>query len=106
MSKKKKQTRDAFRTAVFKRDGNKCRICGKPNSEEDPLDAHHISDRNLMPNGGYVQENGIALCGEHHKLAEVFHSTGEAAPGFSPEDLYKKIGSDYARARAASERLK
>ena len=105
MSKKKKQVRDAFRTAVFKRDGDKCRVCNKPDSEEDPLDAHHITDRNEMPNGGYVKENGIALCGEHHKLAEVFHSTGTAAPGFSPEDLYKMIGSDHDKAKRASEKL-
>lgn len=105
MSKQKKQVRSAFRDAVFKRDGNKCRVCKKPNSEADPLDAHHITDRNEMPNGGYCKENGISLCSEHHKLAEVFHSTGTAAPGFSPEDLYKMIGSTYEKAKAASEKL-
>lgn len=70
------------------------------------LDAHHITDRNLMPNGGYVIENGISLCPAHHELAEIFHSTGAAHPGFSPEDLYKLIGSSYDQAVKACERLK
>lgn len=38
MSNKKKQIRQQFRDAVFKRDGYKCRVCG--NSGQ--LDAHHI----------------------------------------------------------------
>jgi len=101
MSSKKKAVRDAFRIAVFKRDGHKCRFC---NITTD-LDAHHITDRNEMPNGGYVKENGITLCTIHHQLAELFHSTGEAAPGFAPEDLYKKIYSSHAKAVEASEKL-
>ena len=69
------------------------------------MDAHHITDRNLLPNGGYVAENGISLCPPCHVLAEVFHSTGTAAPGYSPEELYRLIGSDMEKARRASERL-
>lgn len=60
MSNKKKQIRQQFRDAVFKRDGYKCRVCG--NSGQ--LDAHHIIDRTEMPSGGYVKENGICLCPE------------------------------------------
>jgi hypothetical protein len=33
-------------------------------------DAHHIESRDTAPDGGYVLSNGIALCEEHHKLAE------------------------------------
>jgi predicted restriction endonuclease len=102
MSQKKKQVRANFRTAVFTRDGWKCKFC----EETEDLDAHHITDRTEMPNGGYVEENGISLCKAHHELAEVFHSTGTAAPGFAPEDLYKIIGSDYEKAVKASEKLK
>lgn len=106
MSSNKKLTRQRFRDAVFVRDGWKCRACGVPASPETPLDAHHITDRNLMPNGGYVPQNGISLCPECHERAEVFHSTGTAVPGFSPEDLYTMIGSSYDQAFKASERLK
>lgn len=105
----KKQVRSNFRNSVFKRDNYSCRIClfksTKENAEED-LDAHHVTDRNLLPKGGYVKENGISLCPACHILAEVFHSTGTAHPGFSPEDLYKVIGSCYDKALAASEKLR
>lgn len=103
MSAKKKKTREAFRAAVFSRDGNKCRVCGATGK----LDAHHITDRNEMPNGGYVQENGISLCEPCHEKAEVWHSSGKtkSEEGFKPEDLYSLIGSSYEKAVAASEKL-
>ena len=59
-----------------------------------------------MPNGGYVKENGISLCPSCHEKAEVFHSTGSALPGWSPDDLYARIGSSRELAEAASRRLK
>jgi hypothetical protein len=68
------------------------------------LDAHHITDRNLMPHGGYVAENGISLCAGCHQLAEVYHSTGIAAEGFHPDDLYRIIGSSLEKATDASHR--
>lgn len=108
MSQKKKQVRANFRNACYKRDKYCCAMCGfqsSPEKAEDELDAHHICDRNEMPNGGYVKENGISLCAECHEKAEFFHSLGEAYPGYAPEDLYIKIGSSYECAYAASERL-
>ena len=108
MSQRKKQIRQKFRAAVFARDGFACRGCGfasAPKRAEDELDAHHITDRNEMPNGGYVAENGISLCADCHAKAEAFHC-GEPVPaGFLPEDLYALIGSSEEEARTASERL-
>jgi hypothetical protein len=103
MSLKKKLIRQKFEEAVFKRDGFKCKFC----SVKENLDAHHITDRNEILNGGYVKENGITLCEEHHEKAEIFHCSGgtESYPGMSPEDLYKKIGSSYEIAVEASKRL-
>jgi len=107
MSADKKRIRENFRSACHERDGHKCRGCGwKIFTDGIVLDAHHITDRNLMPNGGYVKENGISLCPGCHEKAEVFHSTGTALPGWSPEDLYKMIGSSYEQAVKASEELK
>jgi predicted restriction endonuclease len=107
MSSEKKKIREAFRSAVFARDKHKCRTCGwsliTPDTQ---LDAHHITDRNLMPNGGYVAANGISLCPACHEKAEEFHSTGVAHEGFSPEDLYKLIGSTYDIAVRDSKLLK
>lgn len=108
MGAEKKLIRKNFRDACYKRDGFRCAMCNMKSSKdnaEKELDAHHITDRNLMPNGGYVKENGISLCAECHIKAEVFHSTGVAHEGYAPEDLYKAIKSSYEKAVAASERL-
>jgi 5-methylcytosine-specific restriction endonuclease McrA len=100
MSSKKKEIRRKFRDAVFERDGFKCRVCGV---ESELMDSHHIFDRNLLPSGGYCAENGISLCPECHEKAEVFHSTGTALPGFSPDELYVLIGSSFELAKKKSE---
>ena len=108
MSQKKKQTRHDFRKVVFERDGFCCRGCGFESNEEnanEELDAHHIIDRNEMPAGGYVKENGITLCKVCHIDAEEYHQTGKADKGFMPEDLFRKIGSSHQLALAASKKL-
>lgn len=58
-------TRDRFRTQVFARDHGKCVVCG-----DDAVDAHHILERRLWPDGGYYVENGVSLCSTHHVDAE------------------------------------
>ena len=98
---KKQQVREAFRNAVFTRDGYKCRMCGK----EGNLDAHHVTDRTKIVAQGYVKENGISLCPLCHELAEQFHSTGIPAPGYSPDELYAKIGSSRELAFKAAGKL-
>ena len=113
----KKEIRKNFRDAVFKRDDMKCVICGMPNNGEN-MDAHHITDRSEMPNGGYVLENGISLCNEDkhqtysvedscHKKAEKFHISGgeEWVEDMHPDDLYKLIGSSKEEAIEASLKL-
>jgi 5-methylcytosine-specific restriction endonuclease McrA len=103
MSQRKKQIRATFRDDVFKRDGHKCVMC---ESTED-LAAHHVTDRTLMPNGGYVRENGITVCPHCHECAEQYHITQGAKfdEGWHPFDLYEKIGSSFDAALEASERL-
>lgn len=104
MSKNKKQVRDKFRTAVFERDGHRCRGCGVM-----AVDAHHITDRNEMPGGGYVKENGISLCILCHAGAEQYHVSGGKTwkEGFHPDDLYRIIGSSkelaYEKARESEK---
>ena len=114
---RKKQIRANFRNAVFERDKHTCRCCNtKGISRQDGetpnldgksaafLDAHHITDRSEMPNGGYVEENGITVCDACHLKAEKFHSTsGESwKEGFHPDDLYVIIGSSKDEAWEAS----
>jgi hypothetical protein len=111
----KQRMRENFRHAVFLRAGYTCECCGiagvDRQEESDGiasvivLDAHHITDRNNMPNGGYVKENGISLCAMCHFKAEQFHATSVAEAGFAPDDLYAKIGSSYDMAVEASEQM-
>jgi len=108
MSVTKKLVRAAFRHATFTRDRFCCVMCpfkSSPDRAEDELDAHHVANREAMPNGGYVKENGISLCGPCHIKAEEFYSIGVAHPGSSPEELYKVIRSSKQLAIRASERL-
>lgn len=120
--KTKKKIRRTFRNDVFERDNYTCRHCGYDYSDldnpENYLDAHHITDRTDMPNGGYVKENGISLCKENldssglltdscHMLAEKFHISGgkDWEQGMHPDDLYEIIGSSYELAVKESEKL-
>jgi hypothetical protein len=103
----KKDIRKKFRESVFERDNFTCKVCGEgPYKEIDFFDAHHISDRSGMPNGGYVKENGITVCKNPkkftyhteescHMKCELFHISGglDWYPGLHPDDLYEKIGS-------------
>ena len=101
MSNNKKAVRNQFRNAVFKRDNYACRICGfqsTPEQAQTDLDAHHITNRNLMPNGGYVPENGITLC-----KAKCHEEAEQGRP--SPESLYILIGSSKETAEKAAKAL-
>ena len=107
----KKEIRRKFRDVCLKRDKITCIKCGfKAKSMEEALeifDVHHIFSRKEMPNGGYVLENGITLCKDScHLKAEEFWSTGTACPGFSVEELYNAINSNYDLAVTASKKLK
>ena len=80
-------TRDEFRNAVFGRDRHVCVFCSKP-----AVDAHHILERRLWPDGGYYLENGVAVCAEHHlccesteiSIAEVRRACGLITPCLPP----------------------
>lgn len=104
MSARKKRIRARFRNSVWSRDNHQCVMCGAAGVD---LDAHHITDRHMMPNEGYVPENGISLCDTCHWKAEEYHRTDhqEWEEGWHPDDLYDKIGSSYEKAYAASKRL-
>ena len=58
-------SRTNFREAVFKRDGFKCVICGA-----DGVDAHHILERRLWVDGGYIVDNGATVCSPCHIACE------------------------------------
>lgn len=58
--------REAFRNAVFARDGGKCVVCS-----DKAADAHHIIERRLFPDGGYDIDNGASVCETDHRRAEM-----------------------------------
>lgn len=99
MKSNKKKTREEFKKTVFERDKYTCLGCDtvfNDKTANEYLDAHHITDRNDIINGGYVKENGISLCKEKcHMKAELYHITKgiEWTEGMHPNDLYEKIGS-------------
>jgi hypothetical protein len=73
-------TRDEFREAVFARDQHLCVVCGAK-----AVDAHHIMERRLFPDGGYYLDNGASLCEKHHLDAE--------RTLISAQDLRDRIGA-------------
>jgi uncharacterized protein YbdZ (MbtH family) len=95
-------TRDEFREAVFRRDGGRCVVCRQP-----AVDAHHILERRLFPDGGYSLANGAAVCGQCHVQAEETSLSCEqlrAAAGIlevvlpdhlDPGQRYDKWGNPY-----------
>jgi hypothetical protein len=60
-------TRQEFKESVFAATKGKCCV---PNCTCDAVDAHHIMNRHLWANGGYILSNGAALCEKHHLEAE------------------------------------
>ena len=107
----KKEIREKFRNSVFKRDDNKCMLCGRADAK---LDAHHITNREEMPNGGYVTSNGISLCDDgenacHFKVEQFYFSKcreNDLFNKYHPARLYELIKSSLSKALADAEKLK
>lgn len=59
-------SREAFKQAVFARSKGRCVFCAAQ-----AVDAHHILERKLFPDGGYYLGNGAAVCEEHHWQCET-----------------------------------
>ena len=49
---------------------DRCAICGKENSKEAPLNAHHIMPRQMFSGLRFDPQNGIALCPKCHKMGK------------------------------------
>ncbi|MGZ3713842.1 MAG: HNH endonuclease [Ktedonobacterales bacterium] len=93
-------SREAFRAAVFARDHGQCVLCHKP-----AVDAHHLYERKLWPDGGYYVEQGVALCEQHHWDAEATNisptmlakfariAPPPMPPGLDPDKRYDKWGN-------------
>lgn len=60
--------RKEFRETVFSRDDNECIV---PWCESTAEDAHHLIERDLWKDGGYIPNNGVSVCNHHHQAAET-----------------------------------
>jgi len=69
------QNRKQFRQNVFSRDNNKCIV---PWCDSEADDAHHIIERELWKDGGYIKDNGASVCNKHHRYAETNHIPPQA----------------------------
>lgn len=86
-------TRDEFRQIVLSRDKHKCVVC-----KSDAVDAHHVMERRLFSDGGYVPDNGVSVCGPCHVKAEKTLITPEelrAAAGITKAVLPEHLYPDY-----------
>ena len=93
-------SRKAFRDAVLRRSDGRCVFCGAP-----AVDAHHVIERKLFPDGGYVLENGAAVCENDHWRCETGELSPEVVrraagileavlpPGFPPGSVIDKWGN-------------
>lgn len=71
--------RDDFREAVFARDRHLGVVCRSP-----AVDAHHLIERRLFADGGYLADNGVSLCAGCHLQAEQTL--------FAPDELRERAG--------------
>lgn len=67
-------SREKFRQHCVERDDGQCVVpdCHEQvtPSPDGPGEVHHIIERKLWTNGGYIPRNGVSICNEHHRLAE------------------------------------
>lgn len=73
--------RDAFAQQVLQRHGGSCAFCSAS-----AVDAHHILDRKLFKDGGYMLGNGAAVCARHHwhcETTEISADQARAASGIT-----------------------
>lgn len=61
-------TRQEFRDDCLDRDSDQCVV---PWCLSKADDVHHILERSLWMDGGYVPDNGASVCNDHHRYAET-----------------------------------
>src|ERR1700680_4446057 len=93
--------RETFKVVVFTRAGGTCVFC-----TQEAVDAHHILERKLFPDGGYYSGNGAAVCGPHHWKCETTELDVESVrlaagitklvlpPSFDSTRRYDKWGNE------------
>lgn len=75
MYKQTYMTRQDFRERCTERDNKECTVPICPHTvTSDPDESgevHHILERKLWEEGGYIPDNGATVCNFHHRLAET-----------------------------------
>ncbi len=92
--------RETFHDQVLARSAGRCVMCASK-----AVDAHHILERKLFPDGGFYLDNGAAVCETHHwdcettrlSVAEIRRACGITRivlpPGFTAAHDYDKWGN-------------
>jgi hypothetical protein len=82
--------RSRFREACVERDGGECVVpwCKEAVTPDPsgPGEQHHVLERKLWKDGGYIPENGASVCNTHHRYAETNH--------IPPQAFWRWIGVD------------
>lgn len=67
-------SRSDFREQCVERDGGQCIVpwCSSAVTvdPDGPGEIHHILERGLWLDGGYIPNNGASVCNDHHRMAE------------------------------------
>lgn len=84
--------RDGWREAVFARDGQRCVVCQASADERAGvrLDAHHLIERRLWPDGGYYLSNGVTLCSRPAEASDCHRKAEQTV--ISCEELRQAAG--------------
>ncbi|MBC8740438.1 hypothetical protein F6X40_27770 [Paraburkholderia sp. UCT31] len=93
--------REEFKAVVFKRAAGTCVFCSQR-----AVDAHHIIERKLFPDGGHYSGNGAAVCERDHWKCETTELSVEEVrraaciqtivlpPAFDSARRYDKWGNE------------
>ena len=72
-----RRTASAWATAVYRRDGHVCQVCG---AIDTLLNAHHLWGRKAYPSRALDVENGVCLCAACHDRFHRSHGYGHNTP--------------------------
>jgi hypothetical protein len=87
---KSRRATKTIRNRAFSKYGEKCLICGKPESKKDPLCIHHLRPHWGFPRLRHMVINNIPLCRNCHDALHKIFGTINPSPIKQWEYIYKQ----------------